>query len=173
MSGLVRRAAPLLIAGAAGAVMGRWMEARRHPRQALPPVHPASPPPAVAIPERSEPEPEPEVVDGEETERPGTVDFEALAGHPALSHRPPPDSGAAASTPAEAVRAALAQVSPEHAGAVRVEVHDGVAYLRGEVASPEAITAMDRRARDVSGVRSVENLLHLPGTPPPLASERR
>jgi BON domain len=182
MFGLVRRATPLLIAGAAGAVLGRYIEARRRTQLALPAGHggpqpvaavpaPASPPVPEGEPD-GEPEPEVEPVDGVEVERPSTVDFEALAGHPALTHDPPPAPPPEAG-PEEGVRAALAEASPEHGPGVSVEVHDGVAYLRGEVPSPEAITAMQRRAGEVVGVRVVENLLHLPGTPPPLASERR
>jgi osmotically-inducible protein OsmY len=58
----------------------------------------------------------------------------------------------------------------EHAlkGAVNVNVQHGVTQLRGEVGSPELIEELVGRTRKVRGVREVENLLHLPGTPAPM-----
>ena len=58
---------------------------------------------------------------------------------------------------------------PEDApkGTVDVNVEDGVVYLRGEVERPELIDDLVEKARRVQGVRDVENLLHLPGTPAP------
>ena len=58
---------------------------------------------------------------------------------------------------------------PEDApkGSVNVNVENGVVYLRGEVERPELIDDLVGRARSVQGVREVENLLHLPGTPAP------
>ena len=50
-------------------------------------------------------------------------------------------------------------------GQVNVNVEDGVVYLRGEVEQPEIIDDLEGRARKVQGVRGVENLLHVPGTP--------
>jgi osmotically-inducible protein OsmY len=52
-------------------------------------------------------------------------------------------------------------------GQVSVNVESGVVYLRGEVERPEIIKDLEDRARNVQGVREVENLLHLPGTPAP------
>jgi gas vesicle protein len=52
-------------------------------------------------------------------------------------------------------------------GQLLVQAHDGVVELRGEVEGLELIDELVRRARDVRGVRSVENLLHAPGTPAP------
>jgi osmotically-inducible protein OsmY len=59
---------------------------------------------------------------------------------------------------------------PEHApkGSVNVNVEEGVVFLRGEVEQPELIEDLVDRARKVQGVREVENLLHLPGTPAPM-----
>jgi hypothetical protein len=56
---------------------------------------------------------------------------------------------------------------PEDApkGQVNVNVEDGVVFLRGEVERPEIIDDLEARARKVQGVREVQNLLHLPGTP--------
>lgn len=58
----------------------------------------------------------------------------------------------------------------EHAlkGVVNVNVQQGVTQLRGEVESPELIDELVGRTHKVRGVREVENLLHLPGTPAPM-----
>lgn len=58
----------------------------------------------------------------------------------------------------------------EHAlkGRVNVNVQQGVTQLRGELDSPELIEELIGRAHKVRGVREVENLLHLPGTPAPM-----
>jgi osmotically-inducible protein OsmY len=52
-------------------------------------------------------------------------------------------------------------------GQVNVNVVNGIVYLRGEVEQPEIIKDLEGRARKVQGVREVENLLHLPGSPVP------
>jgi osmotically-inducible protein OsmY len=48
-------------------------------------------------------------------------------------------------------------------GAVSVNVEDGIVYLRGQLDDREAIERLARAAREVDGVRGVENLLHTPG----------
>ena len=53
-------------------------------------------------------------------------------------------------------------------GRVDVNVQEGVVQLRGEVDAMEMIDDLVARARKVQGVRDVESLLHLPGTPPPM-----
>jgi gas vesicle protein len=50
---------------------------------------------------------------------------------------------------------------------VVVNVVDGVVELRGEVDQPEIIRDLESRIADVSGVRGVANMLHLPGAPAP------
>jgi osmotically-inducible protein OsmY len=45
---------------------------------------------------------------------------------------------------------------------VNINAENGVVYLRGEVAQPEMIEELVRKARKVKGVRDVRNLLHLP-----------
>jgi hypothetical protein len=50
-------------------------------------------------------------------------------------------------------------------GAVNVNVEHGRAVLRGEVATTDLIGELESRVRDVVGVRDVENLLHVTGTP--------
>jgi hypothetical protein len=52
-------------------------------------------------------------------------------------------------------------------GQVNVNVQHGVVQLRGEVPRPEMVEALVARARSIPGVRDVESLLHLPGTPAP------
>jgi osmotically-inducible protein OsmY len=50
-------------------------------------------------------------------------------------------------------------------GNISVNAEYGVVYFRGEVPSREAMEELTQRARDVDGVRAVENLTHLPGEP--------
>jgi osmotically-inducible protein OsmY len=50
-------------------------------------------------------------------------------------------------------------------GDISVNAEYGVIYFRGEVPSQEAMEELTKRARDVEGVRAVENLTHLPGEP--------
>jgi osmotically-inducible protein OsmY len=52
-------------------------------------------------------------------------------------------------------------------GQVSVNAEQGVVYLRGEVESPDLISQLEQAARKVQGVRDVENLLHVPGSPAP------
>ena len=53
-------------------------------------------------------------------------------------------------------------------GRIDISAADGVVGLRGEVERPELIDELVERTRRVMGVRDVENLLHLPGTPAPM-----
>jgi osmotically-inducible protein OsmY len=46
---------------------------------------------------------------------------------------------------------------------VNVSVEDGVVYLRGELEEPDLIEDLEAQARQVQGVRGVENLLHASG----------
>ena len=52
-------------------------------------------------------------------------------------------------------------------GAVNLNVEAGRVVLRGEVADPALVEELERRVRDVVGVREVENLLHPPGADVP------
>jgi len=52
-------------------------------------------------------------------------------------------------------------------GQINVNAENGVVFLRGEVEQPELIEELEKQARKVQGVTSVENLLHLPGEPAP------
>jgi hypothetical protein len=56
-------------------------------------------------------------------------------------------------------------------GDVNVNVEHGVVYLRGQVERPEQIEELVTGARKVEGVKEVENLLHVPGTPAPTKDE--
>jgi osmotically-inducible protein OsmY len=53
-------------------------------------------------------------------------------------------------------------------GQINVNAEDGVVVLRGEVERPELIEDLVEKTRKVQGVRDVQNLLHLPGTPTPV-----
>ncbi len=53
---------------------------------------------------------------------------------------------------------------------VSVNVENGIAYLRGELADRQAIDRLVAAAGNVEGVRSVENLLHTPGEPASMKS---
>jgi osmotically-inducible protein OsmY len=52
-------------------------------------------------------------------------------------------------------------------GQVSVDVQDGVANLRGEVADEGWIAKLADEASKVDGIKGVNNLLHGPGTPAP------
>ena len=52
-------------------------------------------------------------------------------------------------------------------GRINLSAEKGVVVLRGELDRPEQITALERATRRVHGVRQVENLLHLTGSPAP------
>ena len=56
-------------------------------------------------------------------------------------------------------------------GQVDVNVENGIVFLRGEVERPEIIKDLESRARNVQGVREVENLLHTPGSPSPAPAQ--
>ena len=52
-------------------------------------------------------------------------------------------------------------------GKINVNAENGVVFLRGEADTPEMIEDLAKKAREVQGVRDVENLLHVPGALPP------
>ncbi|HEY3105534.1 MAG TPA: BON domain-containing protein [Gaiellaceae bacterium] len=51
-------------------------------------------------------------------------------------------------------------------GQINVNAENGVVFLRGEVARPELVQALEVRVSKVRGVKGVENLLHIPGEAP-------
>jgi osmotically-inducible protein OsmY len=52
-------------------------------------------------------------------------------------------------------------------GQINVNAENGVIVLRGEVEKPTMIKDLEKRTRKVQGVKEVENLLHVPGSPVP------
>jgi osmotically-inducible protein OsmY len=52
-------------------------------------------------------------------------------------------------------------------GKINVNAENGIVVLRGEAETPEMIEDLAKKAREVQGVRDVENLLHVPGALPP------
>jgi hyperosmotically inducible protein len=52
-------------------------------------------------------------------------------------------------------------------GQIDVNAEDGAVFLRGVVERHEEIARVEAVAETITGVRRVENLLHLPGTPAP------
>jgi osmotically-inducible protein OsmY len=55
-------------------------------------------------------------------------------------------------------------------GQINVNAEDGIVVLRGEVERPELMEALVEKTRKVKGVREVQNLMHLPGTPAPTST---
>jgi osmotically-inducible protein OsmY len=51
-------------------------------------------------------------------------------------------------------------------GQININAEEGVVFLRGQVDRPELVGELGARVRAVKGVRAVENLLHLPASPP-------
>ena len=136
---IVRRAAPLVMAGAAGAagaavIARRRMSERRRlslisgppqPQPAPTPVPDPSPAPTPP------PEPEPPIAAEADLER--------------------------------TVRDAIAVQLDAAGGNVDVEVAGRMVVLRGRVDSPESIRELERAADTAPGVEGVRELLHLPG----------
>jgi osmotically-inducible protein OsmY len=58
-------------------------------------------------------------------------------------------------------------------GQISINAEQGEVSLRGEIDRPELIRDLVEAVRKVPGVRSVENLLHLPGTPAPASHSGR
>ena len=52
-------------------------------------------------------------------------------------------------------------------GKLNVDAANGIVSFRGQVERPEIIAEILEKAREVEGVRAVENLMHLPGTEAP------
>jgi len=58
-------------------------------------------------------------------------------------------------------------------GRISVNAERGMVFLRGEVDRPELIRELEETVRKIDGVKGVENLLHLPGTPAPASQGGR
>jgi hypothetical protein len=52
-------------------------------------------------------------------------------------------------------------------GRISVNAERGAVFLRGELESQDLIQELEQAVRAIAGIRSVENLLHVPGTPAP------
>lgn len=52
-------------------------------------------------------------------------------------------------------------------GQININAENSVVFLRGAVKRPSQIIEIEKRVWEVTGVRGVENLLHLEGTPAP------
>ena len=89
-------------------------------------------------------------------------------GHAArLTHRTPPDRlHPDDATLTQKLESLLFRPPDVPKGQININVQNGVVQLRGEVPQPEMMRDLVEKARHVAGVRDVENLLHLPGTPP-------
>jgi hypothetical protein len=66
------------------------------------------------------------------------------------------------------VESELFRAADSPKGRVSVNAQHGVVQLRGEVDSPDLIEDLVEKARSIQGVREVENLLHVPGSPAPM-----
>ena len=90
------------------------------------------------------------------------VNISSLAAHKGLQ-------GLASYTASKgAVEALTRQASVEYGRqGILVNAQKGVIQLRGQVETEEDIEALVKRTEEINGVRAVENLLHLPGTPAP------
>ena len=66
------------------------------------------------------------------------------------------------------VESELFRAADSPKGRVSVNAQHGVVQLRGEVDSPDLIEDLVEKTRSIQGVREVENLLHVPGSPAPM-----
>jgi hypothetical protein len=70
-------------------------------------------------------------------------------------------------TLAQKVQSELYRRAGAHKGRISINAEDGVVFLRGTPEREEDIERLGEAARAIAGVRDVENLLHVPGTPAP------
>jgi hypothetical protein len=95
-----------------------------------------------------------------------TAGLARRATHPRVRQSPPPDDV----TLARKVETELFRPADAPKSTVNIDAVNGVVSLRGEVRTREGIAELEGKARRIPGVRDVENLLHLPGTPAPAHS---
>jgi BON domain len=88
--------------------------------------------------------------------------------HPRSRQSPPADD----ITLARKVETVIFRPPDAPKATVNVNAVDGVVFLRGVTTTPEQIAELESKVREIPGVRDVENLLHLPGTPVPSESPR-
>jgi hypothetical protein len=89
--------------------------------------------------------------------------------HPQSRQSPPADD----ITLARKVETVIFRPDDAPKATVNVNAVEGVVFLRGTAQTQEQIADLERQVQAIPGVRDVENLLHLPGTPPPHDSSRR
>jgi osmotically-inducible protein OsmY len=83
-----------------------------------------------------------------------------------LAHRTPVERDYDDATLTDHVRSELGRDPLAHQG-ILVNAQRGVIQLRGQVGSEDDIEELVKRTEEINGVRAVENLLHIPGTPAP------
>jgi outer membrane biosynthesis protein TonB len=181
---IVRRAAPLMVAGAAGAagaavIVRRRVSERRKlhldsgpPKPVSMPPQPAPTPPGPApgppqpppsVPEPPSPVPDP-IPAPEPTPEPQPSPTPVPDPSPAPTPPVVPEPPTAAETDIDrTVRDALAGPIAGAGGNVDVEVAGRMVVLRGRVDSPETIRELEKAAATAPGVEGVRVLLHLPG----------
>jgi outer membrane biosynthesis protein TonB len=173
---IVRRAAPLVMAGAAGAVgaviASRKAAERRRlslvagpPQPSPAPPGPAPRPPAPPAPAPEPPSPVPDPIPAPEpTPEPQPAPTPVPDPSPVPTPPVEPEPPIAAEADLErTVRDALSGPLAVAGGSVDVEVAGRMVVLRGRVDSPEAIRELERAAATAPGVEGVRVLLHLPG----------
>jgi osmotically-inducible protein OsmY len=89
--------------------------------------------------------------------------------HPQSRQSPPADD----ITLAHKVETEIFRPADAPKGTVNVNAVDGVVFLRGVAQTPEQIRDLERQVQSIPGVKKVENLLHVPGTPAPHDSQSR
>lgn len=160
---IVRRAAPLVVAGAAGAAGAAVIARRRIAERRK--LHLVSGPPQPPAPAPEPPSPVPDPIPAPEP-KPAPQPSPTPVPDPTPTPTPPaePEPPSAAEAGLErTVRTALAGPLGEAGGDVEVEVAGAMVVLRGRVDSPEAIRELERAAATTPGVEGVRVLLHLPG----------
>jgi DNA polymerase-3 subunit gamma/tau len=180
---IVRRAAPLVMAGAAGAAGAVIARRRANERRKLslvsgppgtvsaaapPQPAPAPPGPAPGPPQPPAPAPPSPVPDPipapEPTPEPQPSPTPVPDPTPTPTPPPEPEPPLAAEVELErTVRSTLAGPLEAAGGDVDVEVAGRMVVLRGRVDSPESIRELERAAATAPGVEGVRVLLHLPG----------
>lgn len=183
---IVRRAVPLVMAGAAGAAGAVLAQRRLGERRKLslstgPPSTPAPSPappsptpdpipgPSIPVPQPPSPTPDPTPAPTPGTPPPAIETPQSGVAVFGEQSQGPEAAADVIDTPAEdvdleqAVRSALLEVASDGAGAVDVEIAGRMVVLRGQVDSPETIRELERAAAGVRGVEGVRVLLHLPG----------
>src|SRR4051794_19344071 len=70
------------------------------------------------------------------------------------------------------VESELSRLTDVPKGQIVINAEDGVVFLRGVIEREDAIERLEGATRRIAGVRAVENLLHLPGTPAPASRSK-